>query len=216
MRGCIFGAGDYDGALFSYTENAYLVAADGGYRHLRERGVTPDLAVGDFDSLGALPTGVQVKRYPVRKDETDMALAAAAAREAGCDELFLFGGTGGRFDHTFANIALLHSLAREGVTAYLADAHGVMTVLAEGDEALFSPDCKGYLSVFSLTDVTPGVSLSGLAYPLEGGILYSHIPLGVSNAFLGETARVSHETGALLLFWECLDNPLPKRVKKNP
>lgn len=210
MRGCVFGAGEYDGSFLSYTEGAYLVAADGGYAHMRRFGLTPHLAIGDFDSLGEVPTGTTVKLYPSKKDDTDMALAVKAAREAGCDELFLFGGTGGRFDHTFANISLLHALAKEGVRAYLADSHGVMTVLADGERAEFSPDCRGYLSVFSLSDRAEGVTLSSLAYPLERETLFSHIPLGVSNAFTGKAASVSLEVGALLVYWESLENPLPK------
>ncbi len=50
-RCIIVGAGDFFGFPFSLTEEDYLIAADGGYQHLRPLGIRPDLLVGDFDSM---------------------------------------------------------------------------------------------------------------------------------------------------------------------
>ena len=70
----------------------------------------------------------------------------------------------------------------------------------------------GYLSVFCNSGMAEGVTLSNLKSPLETDTLASSFPLGVSNQFLGRTARVSAQKGSLLLVWEgegALDSPLP-------
>ncbi len=53
----------------------FVIAADRGFDSLMAYGVTPDLAVGDFDSLGHLPDHRNVIALPVEKDDTDMAFA---------------------------------------------------------------------------------------------------------------------------------------------
>ena len=62
----------------------------------------------------------------------------------------------------------------------------------------------GYLSVFSLSEVSRGVTLKGLMYTLEKGELRNDFPLGVSNEFIiDEEAEITVEDGTLLItvFW---------------
>ena len=214
MIGCIFGAGEYHGELLSLTKDAFVIAADGGLLHTKAHGVTVDLAVGDFDSLGTLPEGVETIRFPVMKDDTDMALAVNEGLARGCDTFFLFGGMGGRLDHTLANMALVLSLAQKGVSAYLVGKEGVLTAITSGDELVFSKDCKGILSVFAADEVAEGVTIAGLLYPLEQGTLQNSRALGVSNHFRGQVAKVSVEKGNLFLLWNECENPLPQKSLK--
>ena len=58
------------------------------------------------------------------------------------------------------------------------------------------------MSVFCNSGMAEGVTLSNLKYPLENDTLSSSFPLGVSNQFLGQSARVSVQKGSLLLIWE--------------
>ena len=44
----------YDGYVIP-SEADFVVAVDGGYEHLKKLGIKPQLAVGDFDSLGYVP-----------------------------------------------------------------------------------------------------------------------------------------------------------------
>lgn len=209
---CIFGAGEYHGELLSLTKNAFVIAADGGLLHTKAYGVKVDLAVGDFDSLGTLPEGVETRRFPVMKDDTDMALAVNEGLARGCDTFFLFGGMGGRLDHTLANMALVLSLEQKGISAYLVGKEGVVTAITAGDELVFSKDCKGILSVFAADAVAEGVTISGLLYPLDKGTLQNNRALGVSNHFTNQVAKVSVEKGSLFLVWNHSDNPLPQKV----
>ncbi len=211
MKCCIFGAGAYHGERLDLVRDAFVIAADGGLVHTEAFGVTPSLAVGDFDSLGKLPEGVETLRFPVMKDDTDMALAVNEGLSRGCDSFFLFGGMGGRLDHTLANMALVLSLAKKGIPAYLVGEDGVVTALCGGEVLAFTKDCEGILSVFAAGKTAEGVTLSGLLYPLENGTLLHDKALGVSNHFTGQNASVSLKEGCLFLVWDNLDNPFPEK-----
>ena len=66
----IVGAGDFYGEL-SPNECDLIIAADGGYDTLKKMNITPNLLLGDMDSLSEMPEGIEKIVYPVRKDETD-------------------------------------------------------------------------------------------------------------------------------------------------
>lgn len=158
-----------------------------------------DLVVGDFDSLPVPPAGVPVERHPVRKDDTDMMLAVKLGLQAGLDRFVLYGGLGGRLDHTLANIQTLHYLCRRGARGFLTDDAQTMTVI--GDSTLtFVPHATGTVSVFALTDRAV-VTLTGLSYPVTDQVLTPDVPLGVSNAFTGAAAAVTVSEGAVLVLW---------------
>ena len=212
MRVCIFGAGDYHGEGASLCEGAFVIAADGGYRYATEAGFTPSLAIGDFDSLGEIPHNIPVKQYPVEKDDTDMALAVKEAIAMGADEIVMLASLGGRLDHTLANITLLHALAKEGIAAYLVGRGECLTVLHTGETLSFEAVDEGILSLFSLSDEAT-VTIEGLQYPLDRGVLTRERALGVSNHFIGQAARVTLHRGELLFVWDRVDAPFPTRER---
>ena len=186
-----------------------VIAADAGVTLARTLGITPDLTVGDFDSLGHLPEGGAVIRLPVEKDETDMVAALRLGRERGYRAFYLFGGTGGRPDHTYANYQLLADCAARREEAILFGAGFRAAAIADGAKLTFPPEARGTLSVFSVVGAAEGVSEAGVYYPLSGATLTGTFPLGVSNHFLpGESAEISVGRGTLLVFFE--GNILPR------
>ncbi|MBQ7364008.1 MAG: thiamine diphosphokinase [Clostridia bacterium] len=211
-RVCIFGAGDYHGERRDLCEGAVVIAADGGYAHACSAGLTVSLAIGDFDSLGDIPDSIPVKRYPVEKDDTDMALAVREALALGADEVILFGGMGGRLDHTFANISVLLSLARRGVSAYLVGRECVITVITAPECLQFPVLSEGILSLFSLSEEAT-VTLTGLQYSLTRGSLTKAVALGVSNHFIKEAAEVTLHEGEVLVMWDATKAPLPTKKR---
>ncbi|NLG03515.1 MAG: thiamine diphosphokinase, partial [Clostridia bacterium] len=60
----IVGAGDFDRDRFTPSPGDYIIAADGGYRHLSDAGISPDLVLGDFDSLDMIPLHHKLMKYP--------------------------------------------------------------------------------------------------------------------------------------------------------
>ena len=97
----IVGAGDFTARGFAPGPGDLILAADGGYRALYRLGPTPDLLLGDFDSLGdaPLPPDLPVLRFPARKDDTDTGLALRHGLMLGFRDFALYGCAGGRVDH---------------------------------------------------------------------------------------------------------------------
>lgn len=180
----------------------FVVAADRGFDSLLAYGVMPDLAVGDFDSLGHRPNHPNVIQLPVEKDDTDMVFALRKGIERGYRRFVLLGGVGGRLEHTLGNLQLLDWLALHGARGFLAGEKTVATCIRDGGSITFPDTMSGYLSVFCSSGTAVGVDLTGLKYPLQKYTLTGDFPLGVSNQFLGKPATVSVEKGSLLLVWE--------------
>ena len=184
------------------TQGDYVIAADLGFDSLMAYGVSPDLAVGDFDSLGHRPSHPNVIQLPAEKDDTDMVYAIRKGLALGYRRFVLLGGVGGRLEHTLGNLQLLDWLACQGGQGFLAGEKTAATCIRDGMSVTFPPSMTGYLSVLCNSGRAEGVDLTGLKYPLNGYTLTGSFPLGVSNQFLGQEASVSVKQGSLLLIWE--------------
>ena len=169
-----------------------LIAADGGYLHARRFGLRPQLVVGDFDSAPPPPPGSDVETFPVEKDDTDCMLAAREGIARGCREFVILGGTGGRLDHTLANIQTLAWLWQQGARGKLLDREHDILVLGPGRWEF--PRHEGYLSLFALGDQTV-VSEEGVYYPLERHPLTCSFPLGVSKQITAPRASITVHAG---------------------
>lgn len=178
----------------------YLIAADGGLDVLLQRGLTPDLVIGDFDSLGRCPAEWHPVVLPCEKDDTDMLSALKCGLQKGYDTFLLYGGMGGREDHTIANIQLLYYLASLHKTGYLIGRQNILTAI-RNDSIRFT-GMKGFLSVFCAGDRAQGVTISGCKYCLDDGELTHLYPIGVSNEFTGQPAEISVRNGTLLIVTE--------------
>ena len=118
----IVGAGDFTPRGFAPVPGDLVLAADGGYRALCSLGYTPDLLLGDFDSLGdlPLPPDLPVLRFPARKDDTDTGLALRHGLDRGFRDFALYGCAGGRVDHLLANLQSMARVSRLGAAIRLA------------------------------------------------------------------------------------------------
>lgn len=201
MKTCvIFNAGDFDGLIEPIGPEDHLLAADGGLKHMTRLGLTPHGILGDFDSLGYVPENASV--FPTEKDDTDAMLAIRHGLKLGYRRFILYGGLDGpRLDHTVANFQALQFLADRGAQGWLVGRSYVATVLKNGS-LHFAGRPQGILSVFCMGPDAGGVTLKGLKYPLENGVLTAGFPLGVSNHFTGRDASVSVESGSLLILYD--------------
>ena len=204
----IFCAAEFDALAAPIGADDYLLAADGGLLHLQKLNLAPHGIIGDFDSLGYIPTGAQV--FPVEKDDTDAMLAARKGLELGFREFLFYGSLDGkRLDHTIANFQTLQFLHDRGATAYLIGKDYLVTVI--GNETVeFPAEATGILSLFCLGPDAEGVTLENLHYPLDRGKLTSGFPLGISNHFTGKSARITVEKGSVLALWD-RKNGFPRR-----
>ena len=204
----IFCAAGFTGLVEPLEKDDFVIAADGGLQHTDALGITPNEILGDFDSLGHIPAGANV--FPVEKDDTDAMLAVRRGLSLGYREFVLYGSLDGpRLDHAVANFQTLQFLADRGAVGYLAGCSTLVTVVKEG--AIRFPAGKtGTVSLFCMGANAEGVTLEGLYYPLEKGTLTAGFPLGVSNHFTGEEARIRVEKGSLLVLWDRM-NGFPER-----
>ena len=196
----IVGAGANYGLDFIANKGDYVIAADGGFAHLRKAGIEADLAIGDFDSLGEKPEAKKVVSLNSEKDDTDTLAALRSGIAKGYRSFCIYCGTGGRFEHTLANIQCLAFLANNGKRGWLVDKDVVMTALSNGS-VCFGDTCRGFVSVFAHTEKAKGVSIKGLKYEVENAELSSDFPLGISNEFIGKPGRIHVKDGVLLVVY---------------
>ena len=199
-RCVIFCAGGFDRPALPIEKTDTVIAADGGVAHVRSLGITPDVILGDFDSLGYVPEGANV--FPVEKDDTDAMLAIKRGLALGCTEFILYGSLDGdRLEHTVANFQALQYLSDRGVKGTLVGLHQIVTMV-KSDILRFPAHFEGYVSVFCMGQDATGVSIENLHYNVENTTLTAGFPLGVSNRFVGKEGRISVKNGSLLLIWE--------------
>lgn len=196
----IFCAADFSGLAAEIQEDDYVIAADGGLKHTEILGIVPHEILGDFDSLGYVPTGARV--FPVEKDDTDAMLAVRQGLDLGYSEFHIYGSLDGpRLDHTVANFQTLQYLADHGAVGYLIGTRQLVTVIQNGD-IRFPAGCRGTISLFCMGGKAENVNIAGLYYSLKDGTLTPGFPLGVSNHFTGEEAIISIRNGSLLVIWD--------------
>ena len=206
MNGCcyIVGAGSlYEGDLpFEKQENDLLIAADGGYEHLKKAGMMPDLLIGDFDSMEKPNVSCETITLPVEKDDTDIVFAVKEGFRRGYTRFVIFGGLGGnRLSHTIANMQLLEYVAIQGGTAVLKGGTTSLFLLSCGQSYVFEQETGKELSLFSITP-TASVTLQGVKYPVTRATLERSFPLGVSNRVAEEKASVTVHQGSVLVVIE--------------
>ncbi len=211
MKKCIiFCAAEFDTLVAPIDPGDLVIAADGGLRHTEKLNITPDVVLGDFDSLGFTPTGANI--FPVKKDDTDAMLAVRRGLAMGYRDFLLYGSLDGpRLDHTVANFQTLQFLCDHGAFGCLVGLNTCAAVVKNGTLS-FPNGGEGNISVFCMGPDAHGVTLKGLYYPLEKGILTAGFPLGVSNHFTGVPARITVENGSLLVIWE-RKNGLPLQMQ---
>ena len=203
----LIGAGDLTVGQIPRSNEDFVIVVDGGLDYCEFLGIEPDLILGDFDSvtdgerqaLESIETQCPEKviRLKPEKDDTDMLYAIKYALERGYREFRIYAATGGRFDHTLANIQCLLYLKNHDAVGYLMDGNGMILAL-QNESVAFRENMEGYLSLFSLGKKAEGVTIKGLKYELENATISNDFPIGISNEFIGKKAEISVENGELV------------------
>lgn len=207
-------AGDLTLGEIPVGEEDLVIAVDGGLDYCAVLNIEPDLILGDFDSLSEKEYAAveqleqqipeRVIRLQCAKDETDGLAALQEGLKRGYTEFRIYAGTGGRFDHTLANIQCLIYLKNRGANGYLVDGMGMMLVIK--DEAIhFKRNLKGTLSLFSMVEESKGVTIRGMKYELDCASVRNDFPLGISNEFIGQEAEILVEDGTLVCMLQYAD-----------
>ena len=196
----VVGAGEDCGIDFQPTKDDFVIAADAGLRYLEQAGICADLVIGDFDTLNTVPQHPNVILLNTEKDDTDMLAAIREGVNAGYSDFHLYCGTGGRIDHTIANLQVLAYLCEINKHGLLIDKSNIITAITN-QKVTFGRIASGYVSVFSYSSKSSGVCLQGLKYELDNAVLTNTFPLGISNEFIGKESSISVEDGTLLIIF---------------
>ncbi|RKP56910.1 thiamine diphosphokinase [Cohnella endophytica] len=205
-RALIFTGGRLGSWALTYLKTEdYLIGADRGAFFLVDRGYSPDLSLGDFDSV----TPEQLNRIEsasrelisydaVDKDWTDTELALREAIGRGYRNIVLFGALGTRFDHSLGNVYLLALAHEQGCSLTLIDEHNEISLCADNFR-LEQYDCFPYVSLLPLTSIVTGVTLHGFQYPLLDATLKHGQSIGISNTLDAPCGTITIGSGQLLV-----------------
>lgn len=190
---------DFINPLEIRKNSGLIICADSGLHIAEKIGITPDLIVGDFDSyIGSLPENIEIYRSVPEKDDTDTLMAVKNAIDRGYDEIWLYGGLGARFDHSYANIQTLIFAYEKGCKMTIYDSDNILTLRGAGEyEFLHKPDW--YFSLFALTEKADIGELKGVKYPLENYEMRIGYPIGVSNEITADKAFLRINSGLVLV-----------------
>ncbi|SDO38889.1 thiamine diphosphokinase [Desulforhopalus singaporensis] len=193
------------------AEVDYIIAADGGTRHCRLLGITPDIVIGDLDStdkelLGEFTrSGVTVDRHPVDKDATDLELALVHCLAKGATRVIVSSALGGRWDMSLANILLMaNEKYRKMQISIVADC-STISILHPGDNRVCGRQGQR-VSLLPLKNDVTGVRLTGFRYPLDDYDIQFGSTIGVSNLLVQPSGAIYHAEGILLCVTERTDD----------
>jgi thiamine pyrophosphokinase len=185
--------------------DALVIAADGGLSLAAALGLTPDVVVGDMDSVNpqdlerAERSGARIDVHPVDKDETDLELALAVALAAGAVDITIVGGVGGRLDHLLANTMLLSAASADGLTMrWLTGSEEVLPCFPNRPVGIDGHP-GDLVSLIPIDGPVRGVRTSGLRWQLDGDELGRGSTRGVSNEMTASEAQVWVDDGGLLV-----------------
>src|SRR5690349_4273907 len=181
----------------------YIICADGGTRHALALNITPDLVIGDMDSIekGELhklqESEVSIELFPHDKNETDLELAIQRAVEMMPAQIIIVAGLGGRLDQTIANITLLTDIRLSTLDIRLDD--GVEETFFCREQVQVHGKSGDIVSLIPWGGAVSEVQTTSLRWPLHRETLYPDKTRGISNEMLGESATISIGSGSLLV-----------------
>ncbi len=207
MRAVIIGNGTIEDSSFiakNISSEDIVICCDGGSKYLFKEGILPKYIIGDLDSSD-MPIitffetrGAILKKFPSKKDKTDMELCIDFAIGLGLKEILLLGASGTRLDHSLANIGLLANCLDRNIFCYIKDEHNEIYITNNKIE--LEGEVGDTISLIPFSDKVEGVSTFGLEYSLQDYTMYQDSSLGISNVILNKKISIEVKNGKLLIF----------------
>lgn len=176
-----------------------LIAVDKGIEHFWDLGITPDFAIGDFDSVSDLIYGKAIEewrsktkfiRYLPEKDKSDFELALDILKKG--DTVKAFGFTGGRLDHELSCLFLMKTAHQRGIRLKIIDKNNTCEWISRS-RIVGRDELYPYFSIVPLSDMT--LKLRGFYYPLNKTKVKMNTSLLLSNKIKAEKALIRIYSG---------------------
>jgi len=185
--------GDYQACDF--------IGVDKGCQYLIDKGIHMVASVGDFDSIdeGYLDqiesySELYLKLEPI-KDITDLEAALLLAMDMGYTLFNIYGGLGGRLDHTLTNLNLLKKY--DGLIFY-DETTKVVKLDNSCIHEIVENKAYQYYSFFAVNQAV--LSLTDFKYPLKDYAINSQDSMCVSNELLeGKSGKVKTSEDVIMV-----------------
>lgn len=173
-----------------------FIAVDGGLRHCTTLGIAPILLIGDMDSVNpmdkrAFPTLREIT-VDQNKDHTDLEVALSFLINKNPRSITVFGGLGGRIDHTATNLILLTRYPGKVFFETETEILGVIDTTLE-----FNTEPGQTLSLMPINGAVYGITTDGLQWEMKGQTLDKNC-IGISNKAIGNEVVINVQEGDLL------------------
>ena len=207
QRAVIFANGelkDPEFVLSTIREDDYIVAVDGGLKHVFLLGLIPHILIGDLDSVlnenlvRLEKEDCDIIRFQPEKDETDLELAIQLVINKGFHNICVVSALGGRLDHSLGNLLMLTRPDLAEFNVRLEDGEIEAFLIRSRGQIKGKPG--DVVSLLPITQSVKGVCTQGLLYPLREETLLRMQTRGISNEMLGDEAEVQITDGQLLCF----------------
>lgn len=197
--------GDFAERLIMSSGFEVIIAADRGMDFLYEHKITPDIIVGDFDSVKNEALSYfkekgmsDIHALNPEKDDTDSECALQIALDHGADHIIIIGATGTRIDHVLGNISLLGKAMSEGKMAELLDTHNRIRMINNELEIEKNKQYGKYVSIIPVCKNNK-ITLEGFKYPLKDYTFEGFNTLGISNEIVDDIAKITVNEGQYIV-----------------
>ncbi len=179
------------------SENDFVIAADAGYETAIEAGINVDLFVGDCDSSKHSTDTIKCEKIilPKEKDDTDTLFCAKEAVKRGFEEVYILCALAGRYDHMLANLSVLLYLEKNKIKASAQDSTCKLWIKQQSSTINIKYNVDSFVSIFPFACHSCTVSGTGLKYPINNTLLFSHLNKGISNEVIKNHATIHVNDG---------------------
>lgn len=181
-----------------------LIAADGGANLIEKLKLTPNVVIGDMDSIKSkLLKKYKLINYPRKKDKTDFELAVDYCLKNKFKEIIIFGILGDRIDHMIANIFLIAKIQAQNQSASrrinIKIIEGKKEIFILSKEIVISGKINDEVSIVPVSEKLEGITTDGLYYRLIDNTLLFGSTKGVSNVMNKKIAKITIKKGIALI-----------------
>jgi thiamine pyrophosphokinase len=182
-----------------YCKNSdFIIAADNGLSILDQLNITPDLIIGDMDSVPEKVLGkyknIPLEKYAREKDLTDSEISLQKAISLKPEKISLLAMTGSYFDHSLANIINLYRNYEPNIEIEVITHNAVIFPITSKRE--FSGLADRRFSLFPIGKVS-GISITGAKYHLKNPD-FEATDYSISNVIKGNHFSINIKNGFLL------------------
>ncbi|MEB7675680.1 thiamine diphosphokinase [Staphylococcus saprophyticus] len=186
-------------------KHEHWIGIDRGTLILLESGITPQFAVGDFDSISDsernfIQQQIEINPYNSEKDDTDLALGIDQAVKRGYRNIDVYGATGGRLDHFMGALQILEKpeYTKMNINIKLIDDTNEIQFIQKGQINVTYSEQFPYISFIPVIYPTV-ISLKGFKYNLQNETLKLGSTLTISNELSQSCGNIEIIEGSVLM-----------------